>query len=69
MYTEASKRACKKYSAKAYDRLDLRIYKGQSELIKKQAAKNNESVNSYINRLIANDIGDEFKSIRKEQES
>lgn len=69
MYSEASKRANIKYCNKAYDRLVLRVYKGQSEIIKEQAEKNNESVNSYINRLIANDIGDEFKSIRKEQES
>lgn len=50
--------ASNKYNAKAYDRLAIQVYKGQRELIKTHAEANGESLNGYINRLIAEDMGE-----------
>ena len=45
-------RAQNKYNAKTYDRITLVVPKGQKEEIRAFAAKNGESVNGFINRLI-----------------
>ena len=45
------------YNARAYDRIALTVKKGQREQIRAHAEKNGESVNGYINRLIAQDMG------------
>jgi len=45
------------YNAKAYDRIALSVKKGRREKIRAHAAANGESVNGYINRLIAADMG------------
>lgn len=44
------------FIAQAYDRINLTVPKGQKELIKAHAEKQGESVNAYINRLIAADM-------------
>lgn len=44
------------FIAQAYDRINLTVPKGQKDLIKAQAEKYGESVNAYINRLIAADM-------------
>jgi len=41
-----------KYNAKAYDRIGIAVPKGRKAKILAAAARNNESMNSYINRLI-----------------
>lgn len=56
----AHSRASNKYNAKAYDRLAIQVYKGQREIIKAHAEANGESLNGYINRLIAEDMGDKL---------
>lgn len=56
-YTNASNKAVQKYSKKAYDTTVLRVKKGQLEQIKAYAESNGESLNGYINRLIAQDMG------------
>lgn len=41
-----------KYIAKAYDRINLVVYKGEKETIQAHAAERGESVNGFINRAI-----------------
>lgn len=45
-----------RWNAKAYDRINLTVPKGDKEVIKAYAEANGESVNGYINRLIAEDM-------------
>lgn len=42
-----------KYNAKAYDDIRLRVPKGQKEEIQAFAEANGESLNGFINRIIA----------------
>ena len=42
--------------AKAYDRINLTVPKGQKEVIQMHAAARGESVNSFIGRAIENQI-------------
>lgn len=65
-YTKASNKASQKYNAKAYDRLAIRVYKGQAEQIQAHAQANGESLNGYINRLIAEDMGDKLTRPEKD---
>ena len=44
------------FISKAYDRINLTVPKGDKALIKAYAEANGESVNSYINRLISEDM-------------
>lgn len=52
----ARTKANNKWNAKAYDRINLTVNKGQKEIIKAHAEKNGESVNGFINRAIAETI-------------
>ena len=65
-YTKASNKASQKYNAKAYDRLAIRVHKGQADQIKQYAEANGESLNGYINRLIAEDMGNKLTKPTKE---
>lgn len=65
--TEARKRANNKYIAKAYDQIITRVYKGQKEQIQAYAEAQGMSLNGYINKLIADDMG-EALTIPKQQE-
>ncbi len=42
-----------RYNAKVYDRIEIVVPKGDKEIIKAHAASNNESVNAFIGRAIA----------------
>ena len=44
------------YIAKTYDRINLTVPKGNKDKIKAHAESKGESVNGYINRLIAEDM-------------
>ena len=57
-YTDAQKRATAKYSAKAYDRIEIKVKKGQKEIIQKHAEEQGKSLNSYIVDLIESDMQD-----------
>lgn len=59
-YTQATNKAVQKYNKKAYDDLRIRVRKGEAETIKSHAQANGESLNGYINRLIAEDMGDKL---------
>ena len=57
--SEAKKRANAKYNAKAYDRVEIKVRKGEKEKIRAFAASRGESVNGFINRLIREAMGQE----------
>lgn len=44
------------YNARAYDRINLIVPKGDKEIIKARADELGESINGYINKLIADDL-------------
>lgn len=44
------------YNARAYDRINLIVPKGDKETIKARADELGESINGYINKLIADDL-------------
>lgn len=46
-----------KWNAKAYDQLRVNVYKGQRDQIKAYAEAQGMSLNGYINKLIAEDMG------------
>lgn len=55
-YSEAQKKAVKKYNEKSYDEIKVRVKKGNKDIIQKHAELNNETVNGMINRLLENEI-------------
>lgn len=52
----ARTRASNKYAAKAYDRLNIVVPKGERDKIKAYAATHGESLNAYVTRLIKEDM-------------
>lgn len=68
-YTNATNKAVQKYSLKAYDNLTIRVYKGKKEIIKAYAESHGESLNGYINRLIAQDMGEELTKPQKQEQN
>lgn len=56
-YTEAAKRATMKYQKKTYDRIELKVKKGEKEKIQRRASELGISVNVYILQLIQQDFG------------
>ena len=58
----ARTRANNKWNAKAYDRINLTVPKGQKEIIKAYAESRGESMNGFICRVIE-------QAMEKEKES
>jgi predicted HicB family RNase H-like nuclease len=54
--SKAQQKATAKYIKNAYDRIDLKLPKGEKEKIKLHADKKNESVNAFISRAISETI-------------
>lgn len=54
--SEAQKKAVAKYNATNYDRIELRVEKGQKDIIKVHAESKGESLNGFINRAITEAI-------------
>jgi len=54
--SEAKKRANNNYIKGTYDPVTLRIPKGKKKEIQEYVQLNGESLNSYINRLITEDM-------------
>ena len=48
MYSDKSNKAVQRYLAKAYDRLEVKIKKGNKDVLKAFAKENNLSVNGLI---------------------
>ena len=65
--SEARKRANNKYIAKAYDQIITRVYRGQKEQIQAFAESRGLSLNAYINKLIADDMGEALTVPNKQQ--
>ena len=55
-YTEAQKRAIKKYESEKIDSVHFKMPKGKRAVLKECAAANNESVNGMLNRLVDEEI-------------
>lgn len=51
-YSEAQKRASRKYNETNYDRINLTVPKGQREAIREKAKSLDMSLNEYIYNLI-----------------
>jgi predicted DNA binding CopG/RHH family protein len=68
MYTQATNKAVQKYSKKAYDTTVLRVKKGELEIIKAHAESQGLSLNGYINKLIAEDMGEELADRKANEE-
>ncbi len=58
---KASTKAQNKYIAKAYDRINLTVPKGQKEIIQAHAQERGESVNGFISRAIQEQMGRDKK--------
>jgi predicted exporter len=54
--TEAQRAANRRYMAKAYDRLNTLVIKGNKDKIKAHAAKRGETINGFINRAIVETV-------------
>lgn len=54
--SNAQKRAVAKYNAANYDRVELRLDKGQKDVVKAHAEAQGESLNAFINRAICEAI-------------
>ena len=54
--SDAQRRAVAKYKSANYDRILLRVEKGEKELIKAHADAHGESLNGFINRAIGETI-------------
>lgn len=52
-YTEAQKRAAEKYLRETVEDIRIRVPKGQKEIIKAHAESQNESMNQFVIRAIA----------------
>ena len=50
--SEARKRANAKYNAKAYDRIEVKVKKGQKDVITDHAKTKDESLNGFVTRAI-----------------
>lgn len=50
-----------RYNAKAYDRINIAVPKGQKDIIKAHAEKNGESVNGFVKRAI-------FETLQRDDE-
>ena len=50
--SEAKKRANAKYNAKAYDRIEFKVKKGQKAELQAYVAARGESMNAFITRAI-----------------
>lgn len=50
--SEAQRKAVAKYNAANYDRIELRIEKGQKQALKEHAESRGETLNGFVNRAI-----------------
>ena len=66
-YTEAGKKATIKYITTAYDRIEIRIPKGQKATVEAAAREAGESVNQYAQKSILARMGlDEWPTNNEE---
>ena len=65
--SKAQQRATAKYVKSSYDRIDLKVPKGNKDKIKAHAEQNGESVNGFINRAIDETMERDKKDMEGEQ--
>ena len=51
-YSESQKRATIKYMKKAYDRIEIKVYKGEKAVLQAHAESQGENLSQFINRAI-----------------
>ena len=56
MAYDAQREATARYNRKTYERVELRVKKGQREIIKKAAEKSGKSLNRFVLDLIAKEL-------------
>lgn len=62
-YSDAQREATERYNRKTYERIELKVKKGQKDYIQKAAASVGKSVNRFILDLVAKETGnDEIRS-------
>lgn len=54
--TDAQKRAVAKYNAKSYDRIEIKVKKGEKEKIKAHAESRGMSLNAFIVEAIEKEL-------------
>lgn len=67
--SDARKRANLKYNKKAYDRIELKVKKGERQIIADHAALMGESTNAFINRAIKMQMQLDLSTTNNDQES
>ncbi|MDD5795839.1 MAG: hypothetical protein PUD24_02735 [Oscillospiraceae bacterium] len=50
--SKAQQKAVARYNAKSYDRIELKVKKGNKDIIKAHAESKGESINGFVNRAI-----------------
>ncbi len=56
-YSDAQREATERYNRKTYERIELKVKKGQKDYIQKAAASVGKSVNRFILDLVAKESG------------
>ena len=65
---ESQRRAVAKYNAANYERIELRVERGQKEVIKQHASKQGETLNRFVNRAISETTQRDNEKAQKEEE-
>ena len=68
-YSEAQKRATARYNARTYDRIEIKVPKGEKERISQAAQRQGKSLNAYIVSLIKQDLeGEDAENFRSHRD-
>ncbi len=56
---DAQREATARYNRKTYERVELRVKKGQREIIRQAAERSGKSLNRFILDLVAKELGND----------
>ncbi len=56
---DAQREATARYNRKTYERVELRVKKGQREIIRQAAKRSGKSLNRFILDLVAKELGND----------
>ena len=59
--SDAQKRAQKKWESNNYEAIGIRVKKGNRERVKAYAEKKGESINSFVKRLISDEMKEKIE--------
>lgn len=65
---ESQRRAVAKYNAANYERIELRVERGQKAVIKQHASKQGETLNGFVNRAISETTQRDNEKEQKKEE-